>query len=244
LGFDFLNREISPKTAKAGSSTSLTTTLSSYGRRKTPQKEMKEQQQQRQQQQQLLRLIHSAVVDGIARLEDPRHRAERHRLVVDDVEYGEPATTRRQLQLCSILVDFLDNVNDSHDEVTMTELELHGIRLIQSPDGRGGGLNVLRDFLGKERYNPDKKKSLWIVVILEPHKKHRIFLTAFPTNRTVSDLTIGDVFNLPGDALGNSLSGLMQNMPQLHRLGCTFHHVSGTECIRAFQPALRANRKR
>jgi hypothetical protein len=39
---------------------------------------MEEEQRQRQQQH-----LHRAVTDGIARLENPRYREERHKLVVD-----------------------------------------------------------------------------------------------------------------------------------------------------------------
>jgi hypothetical protein len=58
----------------------------------------------------------------------------------------------------------------------------------------------------------------------------------------VTDLTIRTIRNLEGGAVfGNSLFGLMQNMPQWHQLAC-YDNPLRAEGVRAFQPALRANR--
>jgi Ran GTPase-activating protein (RanGAP) involved in mRNA processing and transport len=63
---------------------------------------------------------------------------------------------------------------------------------------------------------------------------------SFHTNRTVVDLTIHRIHNLEGAALGNSLSGLMENMPQLRLLDCDSYPF--VEVVRGFQAALRMNR--
>jgi hypothetical protein len=43
-------------------------------------------------------------------------------------------------------------------------------------------------------------------------------IAVFETNRTIKDLSLLRITNLEDAALGDSLSGLMQNMPQLQRL--------------------------
>jgi hypothetical protein len=43
-------------------------------------------------------------------------------------------------------------------------------------------------------------------------------LSAFQTNRTVTDLTVNSLRNLSGAVCGNCISGLLLNMPQLQRL--------------------------
>jgi hypothetical protein len=66
-------------------------------------------------------------------------------------------------------------------------------------------------------------------------------MSAFQTNGTVTELTIGRIRNLEGGALGTCLGGLVQNMPQLQRLFC--HECSlRLEGVRAFQSGLRSNR--
>jgi hypothetical protein len=58
-------------------------------------------------------------------------------------------------------------------------------------------------------------------------------VAAFHTNQTVTEDFTVRVDNLQGAALGNSLSGLMESMPQLQRLdchGCALH-VEGVPCI-------------
>jgi hypothetical protein len=67
-------------------------------------------------------------------------------------------------------------------------------------------------------------------------------LAVFHTNGTVTDFTIQQISELPGSALGNSLSGLIQNMPQLQRLDLYGNNHLGVEGVRALQPALRVNR--
>jgi hypothetical protein len=66
-------------------------------------------------------------------------------------------------------------------------------------------------------------------------------LAAFHTNTTVSDLTIAQIDNLKGAALGACLSGLLQNMTQLQRLDCYGYHLR-VEGVRAVQPGLQSNR--
>jgi Leucine Rich repeat len=54
-------------------------------------------------------------------------------------------------------------------------------------------------------------------------------------------LTIQDIVNLQGRALGASLGGLLQNIPQLQRLFCADCALR-VEGVCAFQPALQMNR--
>jgi Leucine Rich repeat len=77
---------------------------------------------------------------------------------------------------------------------------------------------------------------------LETKKTQRGFWQPFHANRTVVDLRIrfGDA-NQQGAAFGNSLSGMMEYMPQLQRLHCK-DCVLHEEGVRAMQPGLQVNR--
>jgi Ran GTPase-activating protein (RanGAP) involved in mRNA processing and transport len=187
---------------------------------------MEEQQQQQP--------LHRGVVSGIARLADPRWREQRHKLFID----GDPAPMdRRSLQH---LVDFLDGRRDSHHEdiIAITELELAGIRLIEPSDG---GVNVLEDFFARS------DTTLTKLVLRDCNfgttEDALQVLAAIHTNGTVIDLTISGIQHLEGRgaALGACLSGVLQNMPQLHRLDCPNCHL-GAEGVRALQSNLQANR--
>jgi Leucine Rich repeat len=58
----------------------------------------------------------------------------------------------------------------------------------------------------------------------------------------VADLAVHRITNLiVGAALGNLLSGLLRNMPQLQRWDCESNHLCA-EGVRSFQPVLRTNR--
>jgi hypothetical protein len=129
---------------------------------------MDQQQQQRRQQQEPQQPIHSAVLNGIACLEDPRFRKERHKLIVRRSYVPAwcylPPIDQQSLQH---LVAFLEN-GDSH-EVIITELELNNVDLVfdPSPDG---GLNVLRDLFA--RSDATLKKST-IGVLLAQQEPRR-----------------------------------------------------------------------
>jgi hypothetical protein len=137
---------------------------------------MKEGQQQQQQQQQPL---NSAVADGIERLEDPVYREEIHKLVVNG--FYERPVDRQSLQH---LVDFLDNVA-SH-EVVITALWLHNVTLISDPSD--GGLNILRDFLARSDTTLTNVTMDGCDFGSQEHASQ--LLTAFHTNRTVTDIKI------------------------------------------------------
>jgi Ran GTPase-activating protein (RanGAP) involved in mRNA processing and transport len=66
---------------------------------------------------------------------------------------------------------------------------------------------------------------------------------AFHTNRTVTDLEVSNgLLRFAAHAVpGAYLPGWMQNIPQLRRLWCT-NQLLTTDVVRAFQPALQANR--
>jgi Leucine Rich repeat len=108
--------------------------------------------------------------------------------------------------------------------------------LVHPPDG---GLDILRDFFARS------DTTLTKVTLIEgrmfgPAEETSQILAAFHTNRTVTDLTLKGIDNLWGAALGNSFSGILQNMPQLQRLDC-FADLQ-VEGVRAMLPALRTNR--
>jgi hypothetical protein len=137
---------------------------------------------------------------------------------------------RRSLQH---LVDFVDNNNnngrssssivleggvvDRHEEeeeeVAIEQLVLNGLRLSHPHDG---GLNVLTNFFARSDTKLTEV-SLYCCHFGTTQDASRV-LASFQTNRTVTDLTIKDIANLKGGALGTSLCGLVQNMPQLQRL--------------------------
>jgi Leucine Rich repeat len=192
---------------------------------------MEEQQRQQQQQQPL----HSAVVNGIARLADPRYsEEERRELYVAPVFFeSNPNVDRRSLHH---LVDFLDNV-DSH-EVVITELRFYRVKLVSDPSD--GGVVVLRDFFARS------DTTLTTVTLdrcdFGSQQDAEQLLAAFHTNRTITDIKIHrGVANLQGIARGNPLFDLLQNIPQLQRLDLSGSALN-IDAIRAFQPALRVNR--
>jgi hypothetical protein len=100
--------------------------------------EMEEEQQQP---------LHSGVVDGIARLADPRYREERHKLCVDCCSKVQPVD-RRSLEHLAI---FLENHRDAHEVLMITELVLFAFRL--SPDG---GFECVERLFCKKRHDIDK----------------------------------------------------------------------------------------
>jgi Leucine Rich repeat len=195
-----------------------------------------ERQRQQQQQQQPL---HVAVVDGIARLSDPLYRAERQKVYVEELEIGRPVD-RRSLQH---LVDFL--VNDVDDttprrEAVITELFLDNVTLVSEPSP-DGGLNVLKDLFARSDTTLTLTKVTLRHCDFGSQQNTEQLLAAFHTNRTITYLYIQRINNLRGSALGASLSGLMQSMPQLQRLYCTCRFLC-VEGVRACQPALQENR--
>jgi hypothetical protein len=88
--------------------------------------------EQPQHQQQQPPQIHHGVLDGIA------YRPERHRLSLFEYR-GQPPVDRQSLEY---LVTFLDNRDDSHEEVTA--MVLRYVRLESD-----GGLEVLRSFCSR-----------------------------------------------------------------------------------------------
>jgi hypothetical protein len=152
-------------------------------------------------------------VEGIARLENPRFRDVRHTLSIIR-SGGEPPFDRRSLQH---LVDFLDNADSN--EAALTELHFHGTDLVSDPSP-DAGLNVLKAFFGRNDTTVTKVKFWECSFSSRDDASH--LLTAFHTNRIVTDLTIRRFRNIDRDgaAFGTCLSNLMQNMPQLQRLKC------------------------
>jgi Leucine Rich repeat len=178
----------------------------------------------------------SAVTGGIARLSDPRHRDERHKLVVSGGHYVElgmrwqcwACIDRRSVQH---LVDFLDSGEETAKRVTALKLFSAGLVFHPSPDG---GLEVLRNFFARNCTTLTKVTLKHCEFGTPEDTSH--LLTGFHTNRTVTYLTIGYI-HLEGAALGNSVSRLIQNMPQLQRLSCLWSPLMA-EGIRAMQPGL------
>jgi hypothetical protein len=74
---------------------------------------------------------------------------------------------------------------------------------------------------------------------MKPKELEQDMLAAFHANSAVMDLTLVNIVNLRDAALGICLSGLMQNMPQLQKLGCKRLYMYNETVIRAFQPGLR-----
>jgi hypothetical protein len=193
------------------------------------------QQQQEQQQ------LHPCVLSGIARLSDPHHRHERHKLTISG--YTTPGgVNRRSVQH---LVDFL-NDSDSH-EVVITELKFHWIQLSRM-DGSlephfnvpfEGGLEVICAVFS--RSDTTLTKVAMDGCHFATTEDTSQLIAAFETNRTVTDLTIRRIRNLQDVALGDCVSGLLQNMPQLQRLDCS-HCILHLEGVRALQPGLRSSR--
>jgi hypothetical protein len=170
------------------------------------------EEQQRQQQQQQQQPLHSAVVNGIARLADPRYsEEERRELYVAPVFFeSNPNVDRRSLHH---LVDFLDNV-DSH-EVVITELRFYRVNLVSDPSD--GGVVELRDYFFARNDTTLTKVTLHNSGFGSQQDTSQL-LAGFHTNRTITNIEINHrINNLQGGIiLGNSLSGLIQNMPNLH----------------------------
>jgi hypothetical protein len=141
------------------------------------------------------------------------------------------ATAFRQLSRKSS-----QHVNNAHKVVTALELLDASFVSYPSPDG---GLDALRHFFSRS----DTTLTRVTLVCCDFWNKQEatLLLAAFHTNRTVTHVTIDDIANLEGGALGASLCGLVQNMPQLQRFDCR-DCVLRVEGVRALQPALRSNR--
>jgi Leucine Rich repeat len=163
----------------------------------------------------------------------------------------KPPVDRQSLQH---LIDFLDNNNNNradgeHEDdspeggaiVTITELKLHNIRLVEPSDG---GLNVLKDFFSRSNTTPLLTKVTLEWCSFGSQDDASQLLAAFHTNRTVTDLRFHRNHNIEGGAaLGNALSALLQNTSQLQRLNCErSNHWFHSEGVRALQPGLRVNR--
>jgi hypothetical protein len=187
-----------------------------------------EMEDEQQQQQQRLHSIDTSILYGIVRLADRRYRDERHKLIVS-VFFSAARMDRRSLQH---LVHFLDN-GDSHE---VTELVLCHVFTLQPSDG---GLEVLRSFFARSDTTLTKVR-LESCNFGQAEDASQL-LMAFQTNTTVTDLEIRDIAILQDAAFGNCLCDLLQNAPQLQRLDCSLCSLR-VEGIRAFQPALQANR--
>jgi hypothetical protein len=99
---------------------------------------------------------HPSTLRAIARLEDPHHSGEKHRLLVS----GRRGTDSRpgwhrpavDLQSLEYLVRFLDSNNADGslpDSVAITELELYYADVVSDRDPSDGCLNVLKDFFSR-----------------------------------------------------------------------------------------------
>jgi hypothetical protein len=198
---------------------------------------MEEEQQQQE-------TFHEAVLVGIARLDDPHpfvYRERRHMLSIGS-GYGKLRMDRCSLQY---MVDFVDNGDDSHKDLVITKLSLEAIHLSHPyfyyyHDDSGpsdSGLQVLCTFFA--RSDTTLTKATLKGCDFGNTEETAQLISSFQTNRTVTDLTVHGIRYLRGVELGNSLSSLIQNMPQLQRLACS--GLCGVEGVRAFQPALQAN---
>jgi Leucine Rich repeat len=162
-----------------------------------------------------------------------------HRSILDSIDHqiqnrlfirlneSEGPIDRRSWQH---LVDYLDD-RDSHE---VTELGLDYCRLCRPVDS---GWNVLRNFFSRSNTTLTKV-TFWNYFHFGNQQDASLLLAAFQGNRTVSELSIGKIVNIDGSALGSSLSGLLQNMTQLHRLVCC--DVNLSDSVSAMQPGLRS----
>jgi hypothetical protein len=193
---------------------------------------MTEEQQQQQQQP----LIHRAVVDSISSLAHPSYREERHKLRVRGHHY-EPID-RRSVQY---FVDFLDtrHRNSHHEVVPPPCINVAGARTLSTlnPSPDGGGLDVLTGFFARAL----TKVKLWSCDFGNAPETSRL-LAAIKTNRTVVDLEIiGHVANLENcrawkfSFCHTAKHAAVAKAQAAMHLTCFF-------VIRAFLPALRANR--
>jgi Leucine Rich repeat len=110
---------------------------------------------------------------------------------------------------------------------------------IRLPDPSDGGVNVLQHFFA--RSDTTLTKVAFLCCNLESREDALQLIGVFQTNRTVTDLTIYRISILNGAVLGACLSSLTQNMTQLQRLECSSCALRA-EGVRAFRPALQANR--
>jgi hypothetical protein len=123
-------------------------------------------------------------------------------------------------------------------EVVITELQLQGMELACSPSD--GGLNVLTDFFARSDTTLTKVR-FWDCYNVGSQQDASQLIAAFATNRTITDLSTNRIGYLRDAVLGNTLSDLVQSIPQLQRLGCCGCLLLATG-VRAFQPGLRVNR--
>jgi Leucine Rich repeat len=173
--------------------------------------------------------IHRGVLNGIARLTAlPYYHKRRLSLLV--CGYREPVFDRPSLEY---LVNFLDHRDD--DSLEVTGIMLQYVHCLKSD----GGLNVLSDFFARSDTRLTNA-TLWECDFGSREDVAQL-LSPFYTNKTITGLTIHQITNLEGVALGTCLSNLMQNMPQLQCLICSQGdlRLDGT---RALQPGLRSNR--
>jgi hypothetical protein len=102
-------------------------------------------------------------------------------------------------------------------------------------DYSDGGANVLRDLFA--RSDTTLTKVTFSSCNFGTGEETSQLLAACQTNRTMTDLAIYIIENLSGAGLGNSLCGLLQNMPRLRRLECYGNYLR-VEGARAMQPGL------
>ena len=102
-------------------------------------------------------------------------------------------------------------------EVAITDVVLANVGLSSHPSD--GSLNVLRDFFARSDTTL-AKVSLHQCNFGSQQDAEQL-LAAIHTNRTVFDLSIRfRVAKLQDAALGDYVSAILQNMPQLQRLSC------------------------
>jgi Leucine Rich repeat len=210
-------------------------------------------QQQQQQQPQASVVIHRAVLNGIAHCLENRRRLcdQRHKLHVVGVKKHARVVARRSLEF---LVDFMDNGSGSSSQQhDVTSLELGTIRLSSSsnnsssnplPAGAGaadddGGLEVLRSLFARSDTSLTRVRLFDCDFGTAQEALHLV--SAFESNRTISDLTFSGIVNLEGTAaLGNALCGLLQQQnASLQRLKYRGSMLDAG--IVALQPGLSTN---
>jgi Leucine Rich repeat len=142
--------------------------------------------------------IHPGIVGPINRC--LRFRDD-HKLVMSGA-----GVDRQSLQF---LVNFLSQ--DTQHQVT--ELDFYGFTLLQPPDG---GVNVLCDLFANIT-TTFTKITLRHCDFGATRETSQV-LAAVQSNRSVTDLTFFGIQNLQGAALGNCISGVLQNATHLQRL--------------------------
>jgi hypothetical protein len=194
----------------------------------------REQQQQQQQQQQREH----------TRQQRSQQQQQQHHALVVYASHDVPPVDRRSWEyLVTYLEDIRLNPPPVHGEqvagMIATELELAGIRLPNPSDD--GSLQVLCEYFSRRSHTTLLTKVTLHACNFGNTEDASQLLTAFQTNRTVTDLTIDSIRNVGGAALGTCLSALLQNMPQLQRLDCK-RGCLRMEGVCAFQRALQTNR--